>query len=92
LFYSRQNRPSEAIRRFHEAQILPGQGVVNKLSLQLSVVKEAVKLGKDVSAQELAQFDQLVADAQRTNLGHDDATAVNDMQQHVKRIRDSSKP
>ena len=92
LFYSRQNKPSEAIRSFHEAQNLPGQDAVNKLSLQLSVVKEAVKLGNEVSAQELAQFDQLVADAHRMNLGHDDAAAINDMQQHVKRIRERSKP
>ena len=92
LFYARQNKPSDAIRRFHDAQKLQGQDVVRRASLQLSVLKEAVKLDKGVSAQELAQFDDLVAEAQRTNLNHDDAAAIGNMQQHAKHIRDKSKP
>jgi tetratricopeptide (TPR) repeat protein len=91
LFYARQNKPSDAIRRFHDAQKLPGQDVVRRASLQLSAVKEAMKLDKGASAQELAQFDDLVAEAQRTNLSHDDAAAIGNMQQHAKHIRDKSK-
>ena len=92
LFYARQNKPSDAIRRFHDAQKLQGQDVAERASLQLSVIKEAAKLDKDISAQELAQFDDLVAEAQRTNLDHDDAAAISNMQQHAKHIRDKSKP
>jgi len=91
LFYARQNKPSDAIRRFHDAQKLPGQDVVRRASLQLSAVKEAVKLDHGVSTQELAQFDDLIAEAQHANLSHDDAAAISNMEQHAKRLRDKSK-
>ncbi len=87
LFYSRQNKPSEAIRRFHEAQELPGLSVAIKVSLQLSAVKEAAKLGKDDSTQEFAKFDALIVEAQHTNLSHGEASAIDDMQKDAKRVR-----
>jgi tetratricopeptide (TPR) repeat protein len=91
LFYSRQEKPAEAIQRFHEEQLLPGQDVVGKAVLQLSVVKEAVKLSKGESAKELAELDSLIVEAQRTNLGHDDAALMGDLQKHAKRIHDQTK-
>jgi tetratricopeptide (TPR) repeat protein len=91
LFYSRQGKPEEAIRRFHEEQLLPGQDAIGKAVLQLSVVKEAVKLSKEESAKELADLDSLIDQAQRTNLGHDDAALIGDLQKHAKRIHDQTK-
>jgi tetratricopeptide (TPR) repeat protein len=87
LFYSRQNKPSEAIRRFHEAQQLPGVSVAVKVSLQLSAVKEGGKLGKDVWAPEIAKFDELIVEAQHTSLSHGEASAIDDMQKDAKRVR-----
>jgi tetratricopeptide (TPR) repeat protein len=91
LFYSRQGKPAEAIRRLHEEQLLPGQDAVGKAVLQLSVVKEAVKLSKEESAKELADLDSLIDQAQRTNPGHDDATLISDVQKDAKRIHDQTK-
>lgn len=90
LFYSRQNKPQEAIRRFREAGNVPGQDLVNQARLQLSVIQEASRLGKDAAAPELARFDDLVAAARRTNLSSVDATLLNHMAQHAQRIREKS--
>ena len=90
LFYSRQNKPQEAIRRFRQAGNLPGQDLVNQTRFQLSVVQEAARLGKDAAAPEVARFDELVAAARRTNLSSVDATVIDHMAQHVQRIREKS--
>jgi tetratricopeptide (TPR) repeat protein len=88
LFYSRQNKPQEAIRRFREAENLPGQDLVNQTRFQLSVAQEAARLSKDAAAPELAHFDDLVAAARRTTLSSVDATVLNHMVQHAQRIRE----
>ena len=90
LFYSRQNKPQEAIRRFREAGNLPGQDAVNQARFQLSVVQEAARISKNAAAPELARFDDLVASARRTNLSSTDATVLNHMVQHAQRIRETS--
>jgi tetratricopeptide (TPR) repeat protein len=92
LFYSRQQKPSEAIRRFHEAQRLPGQDVVNRATLQLQVLREAVKINGETSIQEFASFDDLMAEAQRSTLGHGDAALIADVQKDAKSVREKSKP
>lgn len=91
LFYSRQNRPQEAIRRFREAEALPGQSAVTQTRFQLSIVQEAARLGRDAAAPEVARFDDLVAAARRTNLSSADATLLDHIVQHAQRIREKSR-
>jgi tetratricopeptide (TPR) repeat protein len=88
MFYSRQNKPQEAIQRFREAEALSGQDVVNRMTYQLAVVRESARLGKDVAVQELARFDDLAAEAQSTSLSAADATSVSHMKNDAQRVRD----
>jgi lipopolysaccharide biosynthesis regulator YciM len=88
-YYSRQNNPHEAIKRFREAAGLSGQDVVNRMQFQLSVAKEAARLGKDAAVPELRILDDLVSEAHQTRLSPADATLVNRIAQHAQRIHDS---
>ncbi|MGH9424524.1 MAG: tetratricopeptide repeat protein [Thermoanaerobaculia bacterium] len=90
MFYTRQNKPLEAIQRFREAGALPGQDIVNRMQFQLSVVKQAARLGNDAGVPEFARFDDLIRESQRTPLSPEDATQIRDMKQHAQRIRDAS--
>jgi len=91
LFYSRQDNPAEAIQRFHEAQLLQGLDVVAKANLQLSVVKEAIKLPKEQWTKEFATFDSLIAEGRRTTLSPGDAAAIEDLQKHATKVREKTK-
>ena len=88
LFYARQNKPAEAISRFHEAANLPGQDAINKLHYQLSAAEQAARIGRDAAAPELSRFDDLVLAARKTNLSSVDATLLNHMTAQAQRIRD----
>jgi hypothetical protein len=90
MFYSRQNKPMEAIQRLREAEALQGQDIVNRVHFQLAVAEQAALLGKDVAAQELTRFDDLISEAQRTTLSPADATLISHMTKHAQRIRDKS--
>jgi len=91
LFYSRHQKPLEAIQRFHESQRLPGQDVVNRAMLQLQVLREAVKTNAETSKQEFAAFDDLIAEVQHSTLGHGDAVVIADVQKDAKDLRERSK-
>lgn len=89
MFYSRQNKPQEAMKRFREAQNLPGQDVVNKMRFQLSLIEQADRVGKNVAAPEFLRFDDLISESQRTALSPSDATLVSHMKQHAQRVHDA---
>jgi tetratricopeptide (TPR) repeat protein len=89
MFYTRQNKPVEAIQRFREAEALPGQDIVNKIRFQLSVAEQAIRLGNNAHVAEFARLDDLILEAQRTNLSANDATMVSHLKEHAQRLRDA---
>jgi tetratricopeptide (TPR) repeat protein len=84
--YSRQNKPQEAIRRFREAQELPGQQSINKVQFQLQIAEQAAHVSRDAAEHELTHLDEFVSAARQTTLTPAEATLLNDVVSHAQRL------
>lgn len=87
MFYSRQNKPREAIQRFREAMNLPGQDHVGRIGFQVSIAEQTMRFSPNEADTEFARVDDLILAARKTTLSPSDANLVNVMADHAQQLR-----
>jgi tetratricopeptide (TPR) repeat protein len=93
LFYMRQNKPRESLKRFRQAAELPNQTTNGKARHRLSALKEAVRLKDDNERTEAKREAQALRDVLRLARGDSkdagrptDAQILSDIERDMQRV------